>query len=994
MTLHRPVSTNEKLYLSGARYFSELTMHGVIEGSGSLEVEALQAAVDQASLRLPGARLRLDGVQWIADAKAPRVEVLSKYPSIRGDISDLTHDFLPLSPELGQTLSVQFSRSESRTILVFRALHAVMDGKGMQTWIKMIFSFLRGEDSSWVDSLVTDAQILAELPRQKRKNESFFPHASGPKTQNIKEAFQFVYGQRTLRGTVTGIVAKLAKGVDLTLAPGHGGKSLIMVPVDMRNDISAEQANSTANLSLPLLVPVSKELSWSQLSERMLSDLSAKAHLAGGAWDSLYRRLPSALFAWCFKKFWLRSLTSGKYLSSAVVSHTGKQDLAEFSCPAFAAERIIFLPSVVPIAPLGIVISETATSTELTLVCPKALWTEPTNLLDQVLENSGIGSSVVREEEHKQAAVAKGLESSDLCLHQLFERAVERHSDSVALVFEGETLSYRQLNSRANRLARFLLKRGLQKGDFVGVGLERSFDLIAAILGIIKAGGVYVPLDPALPSARLDYMVKDCEAKLVLTTTRQQSKFQGELVILVDEREAEIGGFDDSNTAVPIISEDLCYMIYTSGSTGNPKGALNQHRGIVNHFRFMAREYGLNESDGTLQKTPIGFDASLLEIFLPLQSGCRVIIAKPDGHKDTRYLLQLIREHKLTFLSIVPSVFNHFLDEIDVQEESSLKLVLLGGEEFSRKLFEKFKQRFPFARAVNLYGPAEAAVDTLTFDCRQNMSGRSVPIGKPLANTEVFIVDENLALVQSGEVGELILAGIQIGPGYHNRAELSAEKFIKHPFQPDSPYSAYRTGDLVRELTDGNLEFVGRLDHQVKIRGVRIELGEIEHKLELITGIERAVVVVKSVKEEKLLVAFYVGDTSLDLREELSKSLAENSIPQKFVRLEQLPLNANGKVDRNALPEVLVEVESEDLFVPKDEVEKKVADLWSTLLKSAVGNRTHFFESGGNSLLAISLVVRLNGALKIKINPQDIIENPRFDSFLSRVKILSEGGGQ
>ncbi|RYZ56047.1 MAG: non-ribosomal peptide synthetase, partial [Proteobacteria bacterium] len=351
-------------------------------------------------------------------------------------------------------------------------------------------------------------------------------------------------------------------------------------------------------------------------------------------------------------------------------------------------------------------------------------------------------------------------------------------------------------------------------------------------------------------------------------------------------------------------------------------------------------------------------------------------------------MLDLIREHKVTFLSIVPSVFNLFLDEIDVQEESSLKLVFLGGEEFTRKLYDKFKQRFPKATAVNLYGPAEAAIDTLTFDCRSGFQGRTVPIGRPVANTEIFVVDESMQVVAPGESGELIIAGVQIGAGYFNRPELTQEKYIEHPFNPNSPFKAYRTGDLVRQLPDGQIEFMGRIDHQVKIRGVRIELGEIEHGLELIAGVNRAVVVAKDMNGDKSLVAYWTGDTNEDLRRAMAKSLPDYMIPSLFMKLDKIPFNANGKVDRLALPEVKVEAKVEDQFVPSNAHEKAVADVWSVLLKAPVGKRTHFFEAGGNSLLAISVVVRVNAALRIKLHPQDLLENPRFDSFLARVETL------
>lgn len=994
MSVQRTVSSNEKLYLTGARYFSELVMHSILEGSGVISTLELQAAVDKASALLPGARLRLMGSNWVADAAAPIVEVLKDYPDFHGDITQHTHNFKDLNPSAGLTLSVQIAVKDGRTLMIFRAMHAVMDGKGMQIWIKAVFAYLRGESPQWTDSLLTEDQVLDSSEGKKRANEPLFPYAVGPRMKSAEagDAFTFSYARRSLRGTIPAVIAKLSIGVDKFLASGPGERSLMLIPVDVRNDLDEEIAKSTANLSLPLMLPVSKDQSWSALSEQFLDMLSSKKHIARGVWDWLYRKVPNGPIAWLFRHYWLNSLRRGRFVVSAVISHTGRQDLDEFSSKTFHAADLVFLPCVVPISPLGLVLTETDHGTEIALVSVKALWADPLKLLDQVIEASGFSELVVHKEvraERKHSAERMTFADSNLNLHQLVERQAQKSPNHVALVFGDRQMSYAELNARANQMARLLQARGIKKSDFVGVGLERSFDLIVSILAIMKAGAAYVPLDPAMPATRLDYMVNDSKARAVLTTSRNKSLFSGSgEVLALDEIEKEISAFSQSNLDLEISQNDLCYMIYTSGSTGNPKGAMNIHAALNNHFLWMANEYELGSSDSTLQKTPISFDASLLEIFLPLQSGGRIIIAKPDGHKDTRYMLDLIREHKVTFLSIVPSVFNLFLDEIDVQEESSLRLVLLGGEEFTRKLYDKFKQRFPKANAVNLYGPAEAAIDTLTFDCRSGFGGRTVPIGRPVANTEIFIVDESMQQLAPGQSGELIIAGVQIGQGYFNRPELTQEKYIKHPFNPDSPYKAYRTGDLVRQLPDGQIEFMGRIDHQVKIRGVRIELGEIEHCLEQIPGISRAVVVAKELHGDKALVAYWVGGTKDDLRQAMAKSLPDYMIPSLFLKLDKIPYNANGKVDRLALPEVKLEARTEDLFVPSNAHEKAVADVWSVLLKAPVGKRTHFFEAGGNSLLAISLVVRVNGALRIKLHPQDLLENPRFDSFLSRVEAL------
>lgn len=993
--IERPVSSNEKLYLSGSVYFSDLVIQAVIEGDGSIPLELLQKAVNEASALFPGARLRLDGSRWIADAPAPKIEVLSAYPDYRGDIDRSITLFHPLDPASGRCLSVSAASHEGRSLFVFRALHAVMDGQGMQIWIKAIFALLRGEKVDWKDSLLTDDQALAELSRGRRENESIRPFAKGPRCENWKseDALRFSYARASLDGTVPGLLAKLAVAIDRILEQGSGDRSLFMVPVDIRNDLTPTQRSSTANLSLPLLVPLQKGEGWTTVSQRILDALEGKKYLSRGRWDWLYRRLPSALFAGIFRGYWLDSLRRGRYVASAVLSHTGRQDPGDFSTPTFRAEDIAFLPCAIPVAPLSLVISETGQSTELVLTSAKALWSDPRRLLDELMGAAGLAERVRKTSPYQDMLPAPArfektlFPDKDLNLHQLVERQVKASPANPALIFEGQTIRYEEMNRRANRLAHLLLERGICRGDFVGLGLERSPDVIISILAIMKAGAAYVPLDPSMPASRLSYMVEDCKARFVITQAAHRGIFESrsELLIL-DECVSEIARQSDQNPDLDIGPLDLCYMIYTSGSTGMPKGAMNHHAALTNHFLWFARNYPLTDADCTLQKTPISFDASLLEVFLPLQSGGRIIITRPEGHKDARYMLNLMRDHKVTFLSIVPSVFNVFLDEIDSQEQSSLRLVLMGGEEFTRQLYEKFKTKFPGAEAVNLYGPAEAAIDTLTFDCRSGFTGRSVPIGHPISNVECYVVDERMRLLPAGRTGELIIAGIAIGRGYFNRPDLTASKYIPHPFDPESPYKAYRTGDLVQELPDGSIAFVGRVDHQVKIRGVRIELGEIEHKMESIAGIHRAVVLAQDHMGQKVLVAYYSGETKLDLRQALLLSLPDYMIPSIFVHLAALPLNANGKVDRTALPKPTVSAREEDRFQPRDAEDEAIAEIWSSLLPGPLNLRASFFELGGNSLLAISLVRRINESLQIKLHAQDLFEHPLLEQFVARVR--------
>ncbi len=992
--MKRRISSNEKIYLTGSRHFGDLVMHAVIIGEGKIALQDLQLAVDQASQRVPGSRLRRQGKEWIADGKPPKVTMLEDFPDISGDLSQVATQHKPFLLDEGRTVSVELSYRRGQTLLIFRALHAVMDGKGLQLWMKTIFALLRRESPSHLQSMLTEDEVLKSV-KKYRPNETLLPGSTGPQItiENEKDAFQFAYARRSLRGTFPGIIARLSIGVDKVLASNLDDRSLMMVPVDIRDEMPEAERDSTANLSIPLFLPVDKSSQWSTLSQALLDMPGRKDFLAKGRWDWLYTNIPSASFAQIFRYHWLSSLRRGRYMVSSVISHTGRQDLELWSTGDFHANEILFLPCVMPIAPLGIVISETETRTELVLTCPHALNRDALQLLDRILEaaelNAFVDQNKVGEDSAKLYQRPKKVEYQDRDLgpQQLIERRVQSSSQATALIYQEQTLSYEELNSRANRLARTLRAKGLRKGDFVGVGLERSFELFVAILAIIKAGGVYVPLDPSLPQSRLQFMIADSQAKWVLGMEKFRHLFGESEGFLAIDRMNDLSS-DSSNLDLEIHPEDLCYMIYTSGSTGMPKGALNTHRGIVNHFLWMTSEWKLFPSDTTLQKTPISFDASLLEIFLPLLVGAKVCIAEPDRHKDAAYLLNLMDRYAVTFLSIVPSIFQYFLEEVDNQANSPLRLVLFGGEEFTRKLFDRFKQRFPNAVAVNLYGPAEAAIDTVAFDTRNGFEGRTVPIGRTVTNTEAYIVDEQMNLVEAGELGELLLTGPQIGLGYWNQKQLTETKYIKNPFDKTSPYLVYRTGDLVRYNSRDQMEFVGRMDHQVKIRGVRIELGEIEAQIEALAPVKKAVVVAKEIRQEKALIAYWTGEGELDFRQLLKVSLPDYMIPAVFHKLDQLPLNANGKVDRLALPEVTLASSAEDAFQAEEVWQEKLLEIWSKALKQPIAKHTHFFEAGGNSLSAITLIVRTNAAYQCQLHPQDLLEYPRFEAFMNHLRKL------
>ncbi|MBG1243112.1 non-ribosomal peptide synthetase [Nostoc sp. NZL] len=564
----------------------------------------------------------------------------------------------------------------------------------------------------------------------------------------------------------------------------------------------------------------------------------------------------------------------------------------------------------------------------------------------------------------------------DKCLHQLFEEQVARTPDAVAVVFENQQLTYQQLNCRANELAHYLQSLGVGADVLVGICLERSLLMVVGLLGILKAGGAYVPLDPDYPSDRLSFMLEDAQLRVLLTQQQLKQKLpehQAHIVSL-DADWQFISQFSQENPITTVQDSNLAYVIYTSGSTGKPKGAMNTHLGICNRLLWMQQAYQLTAVDCILQKTPFSFDVSVWEFFWPLITGARLVVAKPGGHKDSAYLVNLILEQQVTIVHFVPSMLQVFLEEPSLENCRSLKRVICSGEALPVELQERFFARLE-CELHNLYGPTEAAIDVTYWQCFPNGNLRTVPIGRAIANTQIYILDEHLQPVPVGVAGELHIAGLGLARGYLNRKELTTEKFISNPFEEGGGSKLYKTGDLARYLPDGRIEYIGRIDNQVKIRGFRIELGEIEVLLNQHDDVQASVVTVREDNPgDKRLVAYIVPHqhskpTTNELRQFLKAKLPDYMVPSAFVILESMPLTSNGKVDRRALPAPDLYSEIKDKYVaPRTPIEEILAQTWSQVLQlPQVGIHDNFFELGGHSLLATQLVSRIRNIFKVEL---------------------------
>ncbi|GAA4316755.1 hypothetical protein GCM10023149_13960 [Mucilaginibacter gynuensis] len=581
-------------------------------------------------------------------------------------------------------------------------------------------------------------------------------------------------------------------------------------------------------------------------------------------------------------------------------------------------------------------------------------------------------------------------------LAELFEEQVRQSPDATAIVFEGEQLSYTELDKRANQLARHLQKQGVKAETLVPLCLERGFDMITAILAILKAGGAYVPIDPEYPQERINYMLEDTGAALLLTNAESSTKISGFAGTVIELDNSEIIAILNTESTEDLpekaAPDSLAYVIYTSGSTGKPKGVMNEHKGVVNRLKWTQDYFKLTAADAVLQKTTFCFDVSVWELLWPIITGAKLVFAKPGGQADSAYLKEVIDNEQITLMHFVPSMLSAFLPDVEAGDCKSLKNVLCSGEALNAAQVQLFRTKLPNATIHNLYGPTEAAIDvTYWSDTDKNEAIDLVPIGKPVSNTQLFILNDSFAVTPVGVFGELCIGGVQVARGYLNRAELTAERFIANPFDETGSTELYRTGDLCRWLPDGNIEYSGRKDDQVKIRGYRIELGEIESVAQQSGLVKQAVVIAANdAQGSKRLIGYAVPDADYSkdkLIAYLQSVLPEYMVPQLWVEETVFKLTPNGKIDKRALKAPDLTGSQAGIYrAPSNETEEKLAAIWSELLGvKQIGIDDNFFDLGGHSLLAIRVISQIRLQLGKELVVRELFTHPTVATLSKRI---------
>ncbi|UAA39975.1 amino acid adenylation domain-containing protein [Paraneptunicella aestuarii] len=655
-------------------------------------------------------------------------------------------------------------------------------------------------------------------------------------------------------------------------------------------------------------------------------------------------------------------------------------------------------------------------------------------LLTQVLENTEQGKlvavnqlSVVTEQQQEWLLAQNDTKHpypADLTIHQWFEQQVQSSPEQIALKFEQQVFTYEQLNQQANQFAHYLSSRvrshadetAISQENLIGICLPRCPEMVVSMMATLKAGGAYVPMEPEYPDARLLAIAEEAQPQCIVTTRELATRLQAAGIdcryLCVDDVafQAELQACSTSNLSADFSNaENLAYVIFTSGSTGKPKGVMIEHQALVNRIHWMDCQYGCDANDVILQKTPFSFDVSVWEFFWPLVKGACLLLAKPEGHKEPDYLCQLIQQEQVSKMHFVPSMLAAMLVFDGFEQCTSLRQVFCSGEALLAQQVMDFQHLMPACELHNLYGPTEAAIDVSYWDCAQYrpLEHISIPIGKPIHNIGLYVLDDALQLVPQGAVGQLYIAGVGLARGYLNRPDLTHQSFINHSLpSTNTPIRLYKTGDLARWSNEGELQYLGRIDQQVKIRGFRIELGDIEQALKTCDGIQDAVVLavepvessVQLSQEKRLLACVVVDVASMgsNVNDEqqkalklawdmaLSKLLPEYMMPDAWAFVDGIPLSTNGKLDRKALLgtsavlEALQQgVQPDEFNAPETESEMLMTQLWASLLgkpESQISVTTDFFHLGGHSILAVRLVNDIKQHFQLTITVKDVLE--------------------
>ncbi|QMU69823.1 non-ribosomal peptide synthetase [Streptacidiphilus sp. P02-A3a] len=959
----------------------------VFEGEGELSAEALAAAVAAVAEVCPGTRLRRRRRSWVDSGVAPEVRVV-RLP----DGQDLLAD-----PALQTTLNDGGPTCEVLFVpggpgqplrLVFRGFHGVTDARGVLVWAADVFRVLRGEQPLGAPSAWNSDEFLRQLlpeglpPIPRGQGKSEWPTLMAPLTSG---RHGLIWRRRTIEGTQAAVTAKVIAAVAAATEPDSlpEAKARFFVPVDLRRH--QPDLRSTGWLSLAVDLDVAPGTGWEEVHQDLLTGLSENREIAlrTGSW---LLRVPRPVLRVLADGMEAAAVKKQLFMGTAFVTNLGFTDPADYSADSFRATTLYNLGGSGPSAPPGIDVIETSGRTEIVLT-----WRNVPGAAERMdaLLDSVVEALSPRADRDPAANRTEREPASPRSLLQLFRDQVELTPDAVALSGPQGEVTYRELSRRADAVAAGLRARGVDRGEVVGVLAERTPAAIAAIWGILRAGAGYLPLEVRHPDARLAGLLSDSGARFCLVEAGQQGREHCPDSCAPIALDDLLGTAADPGPSVDAESrpDDLAYVLYTSGSTGRPKGVQIEHGSLLNYLHWGIEEFGVDAGTRLPLLTSLSFDVSGTSIFLPLITGGTVVLVQDQPTHLT--LRRLLEESGATMLNLTPSHLE-LIGRLDV-EPTGFRSIVVVGEQLRVEVAARAQQMFgPDCRIINEYGPTEATIGctAYTFDPVRDAELAAVPIGVPAHNTQVHLLDPNRRFVPTGEVGEMYLAGVQLARGYLGRPDLDAERF---PRLADGT-RVYRTGDLARRLPDGGLEFLGRIDDQVKVRGHRVEPAEVANTLEEHPRVDRAVVVARSRPDGsgKGLYGYVLVNGAVEVAElqaHAAERLPAYMVPAATFVVERIPYSVAGKVDVRSLPDPFAERAdggpADGAADPdRDPVEAKVASIWSGILgvePHRIDAHTDFHQLGGDSL---SLLTMLAGVCREVLPPQ---RETAFMSHLGRV---------
>ncbi|WP_329561197.1 non-ribosomal peptide synthetase [Kitasatospora sp. NBC_01266] len=988
-----------------------------VEGAGRINEDLLTAAVAVASESCPGARLVRRGRRWTDSGQVPAVRLI---PGADFDRDTLDSPLLrtPLTGERGASCEVLLVDGAPSTV-VFRAFHGVMDGRGTLLWAAEVFRALRGDTLLGARCELNDLQLMDGLARElpdglpdiAAEPEARWPSPLGPAAARPRGV---VWRRRTVDGTHPAAVAKVAT----LLAEAYGaGTGRFAVPVDLRRH--APEISSTANLATSVLLDVQQGDGWEEVHHRLLTALSERQELAART-DPALLKLPLPALRLMARSADTKAAKQDRYAATAFLSHLGTVDLAEFCTDGFEATALYSLGTPAALSPPEVDLVESAGRTEITVAWRSGPGVAERaeallDLIEEALSPAGRRDWAGNRTERAGSTAPSVLE--------LFRRQVELTPSRVALSGPEGTVSYAELSRRADAVADALRARGVRRGEVVGLLADRSPAAVAGLWGILRAGAGYLPLDSQHPDPRLSDLLTDAGARLCLVERPYRDRPwcpTGCEALVLDELvavHAPAPARAEPHLDAAVGPSDLAYVIYTSGSTGKPKGVQIEHGSLLNYVDWATREFGVDAETRLPLITSPSFDVSGTSVFLPLLAGGEVVLMKDEtNHLSLRHLLE---ESGATMLSLTPAHLD-LIGRLDVRP-TGFSAVIVVGEQLRVPVAARAQAMFgPDCRIINLYGPTEATIGCTihTYDPELDAAGAAVPIGLPMDNTTVFLLDQERRFTPVGEVGEMYLGGVQLARGYRGRPDLDRERFVRLA----DGTRVYRTGDLARISERGELEFIGRTDDQVKVLGHRVEPAEVARVLEEHPAVAGAVVVAKARRGQqgKSLFGYAVtagvaggvaaGVTSEVTAEELERFLADRlppyMVPAATVVVAELPLTVSGKVDVRALPDPFAEdpeVDGKDAS-ELDTFESAVADVWVRILQLEHVHLTpqlDFHRLGGDSLSLYAMLAtvcrELVGAARedaFMANLPSIMREPTIERIAVLVRAVLGFGGE